>query len=84
MKSHWRDEIDLDGGPDVLGEDQDGVLWVPARRPLRYLLRPPHQHRRGYWDRRLSLWRPTHWFAYLRSRRRRTLAFIETMTKESS
>ena len=64
--THWIEMADRDGGPDVLGEDENGHLWVPSRIVA------------GWWDRRLSLRNPTHWRYYLRSRRRRTLAFIET------
>ena len=51
---------------DVLGGDDRGDLWVPSCSVC------------GWWDRRFSPWRPTHWPAWLRSRRRRRLAFIET------
>lgn len=65
-RTYWTETADREGGADVLGEDENGRLWVPSRTTV------------GWWDRRLSLWRPTHWPYYLRSRRRRTLAFIET------
>lgn len=65
-RDDWISRADRDGGPDVIGEDEDGVLWVPSR------------NRHGWWDRRLNLRRPTHWPAYLRSRLRCSLAWIET------
>jgi hypothetical protein len=65
-RTYWTETADRDGGADVLGEDENGVLWVPSRR------------RDGWWDRRLDLRRPAHWPAYWRSRRRGSIAFIET------
>lgn len=64
---HWRNAVEMDtGDPRLLGEDQWGDLWVPSRR------------RSLYWDRRFNPRNPLHWRAYLRSRRRHRLAFLET------
>lgn len=66
-KTHWTEAANRDGGPDVLGEDENGRLWVPSRTDV------------GLWDRPLDLRKPTHWRYYLRSRFRGTLAFVESL-----
>jgi hypothetical protein len=68
MTGDWRDRTELvtDGDPRILGEDERGYLWVPSRT------------KPDYWDRPLSLLRPTHWPYWLRSRITRRIAHIET------
>lgn len=64
-RTHWRQRATYTYDPHLLGEDENGDLWVPARgRP-------------GWWDRRFSPWRPTHWPTWLRSRWRKAISFIE-------
>lgn len=62
----WRMRVEMDStDPKLLGEDENGDLWVPSRS------------RHAWWDRRFSAWRPTHWRYWLRSRRKLRLAMIE-------
>jgi hypothetical protein len=68
MSEHWLEDADYvtDGDPRIIGQDDHGDLFVPSRT------------RPGYWDRRLNLWKPTHWPFYLRSRLTGRVAFLET------
>jgi hypothetical protein len=70
---NWRQRADLAMSDALLlGEDEFGDLWVPSRQ------------RPGWWDRRFSAWRPTHWRYWLRSRRLCRLAVIELDTSEAA
>jgi hypothetical protein len=68
MSEHWLETADYvtDGDPRIIGQDDHGDLFVPSRR------------RPEFWDRRLNLWKPTHWPYYLRSRLTNRVAFLET------
>lgn len=70
MKQHWTERAErVQGSCNMLcghvAEDDHGYLWVPSG------------NYRDWWDRRLSLWRPTHWPHYLRSRLTGKLGMIE-------
>jgi hypothetical protein len=49
----------------LLGEDEDGTILMPSRT------------RAEWWEGRFNPRNPTHWPAYLRSRRARSLAMVE-------
>ena len=50
---------------DLLAECGCGDVWMPSRT------------REGWWDRMWCWWKPTHWPAYVRSRRARAYVMIE-------
>jgi hypothetical protein len=50
---------------DLLAECECGDMWVPSRT------------HGGWWDRMWCWWKPTHWPAYIRSRRARAYVMIE-------
>ena len=66
-REHWmaRAEHVADGSPRILGEDDNGDLYVPSRS------------RAEFWDRRFNPLNPTHWPYYLRSRIAGRVAFLE-------
>jgi hypothetical protein len=71
-KRHWREDADLvtGGDPRILGEDENGYLFVPSKT------------RREYWDRLFNPRNPTHWVYYLRSRLTNRIAMIEHLGGE--
>jgi hypothetical protein len=66
-RSHWMETVDrvTAGDPRILGEDEDGIWYVPSRT------------RAEWWDRRFTPVNPTHWPYYLRSRITRRVAWLE-------
>lgn len=66
--THWRETVEYvaDGDARILGEDEDGILFVPSKS------------RAEWWDRKFNPWNPFHWSYYVRSRRTRRIAFLET------
>jgi len=69
-RTHWTERAErIVGSCNMLmghvAEDDRGDLWVPSG------------NYRDWWDRPLSLWRPTHWPHYLRSRLTGKLGMIE-------
>ena len=69
-RTHWTERAErIQGSCNMLmghvAEDDHGYLWVPSG------------NYRDWWDRRLNLWRPTHWPHYLRSRLTGQLGMIE-------
>lgn len=74
VKPHWTEEAERVSGRwhpvwGLLGEDDNGTLYVPAWRN-----RPGWD---GWWNRRLDLRRPTHWLPYLRSRLAGKLVWLD-------
>lgn len=68
---NWRANAEMDSeDPGLLGEDEDGNLWVPGHR------------RDGTWERRFDPRRPWHWRCWLRSRRHGRVAMIETVRRQ--
>ena len=65
--SHWMEsaEYTTSGETRILGEDENGDLYVPSRT------------RAEFWDRRFNPLNPAHWPYYLRSRITRQVAFLE-------
>lgn len=62
----WVFEADaVRGRSDLLAECDCGDIYMPSRT------------REGWWDRLWCWWKPTHWPAYLRSRRARAYVMIE-------
>ena len=69
MGEHWRTRVEMDMTDDrLLGEDENGDLWVPSKRLDQW------------WDRRFSPWKPSHWRYWLRSRLHLRLAMIERLS----
>lgn len=68
MSEHWTATAERvsDGDSRILGEDDNGDLWVPSRT------------RAEWWDRRFNAWNPTHWPYWLRSRVTKRVAFLES------
>lgn len=64
---HWRARAEhvTSGDPRILGEDDNGDLFVPSKT------------RADWWDRRFNPWNPTHWPYYIRSRVTLRMAFLE-------
>lgn len=64
---HWTETAERVTGTGLrlVGEDDNGELYVPSRT------------REDWWDRRLSLCKPSHWPFYLRSRIARQLVWLE-------
>ena len=67
MREHWtaRAEMVNDGDPRILGEDDNGDLYVPSLT------------REGWWDRPFNGRNPRHWPYWLRSRLTMRLAWLE-------
>lgn len=61
---HWTEQCELVSEGPYLGEDEDGELLAPDPRAP------------GWWRERLSLWNPTHWPPYLRSRRDKRIVMV--------
>ena len=57
----------------ILGEDENGDLWVP-HITNKTLWSIEHV---AYWDRRFNPRNPSHWSYWLRSRLTRRIAFLE-------
>ena len=65
--THWLENVDrvTGGDPRILGEDENGELYVPSKT------------RPEFWDRRFAARNPTHWHYYLRSRITGRVAWLE-------
>jgi hypothetical protein len=68
MRTHWLETAEYvsDGDTRILGEDDNGALYIPSKA------------RSEFWDRRFNRFNPTHWPYYLRSRRTNRVAFLES------
>jgi hypothetical protein len=66
-EAHWRERAELvfGGDPRILGEDDNGDLFVPSKT------------RADWWDRPFNPRNPTHWRYWLRSRRTLRIAALE-------
>lgn len=67
-REHWIARADrvTSGDPRIIGEDENGDLYVPSRT------------RAEFWDRRLNLANPTHWPYWVRSRVTGRVAWLES------
>jgi hypothetical protein len=70
-RSHWTETAERvwHGEWRLLGECDEGYLWVPAPRRC--------WKSDVWWDRRFNPWNPLHWRFWLRSRLTRTIAYLE-------